>query len=130
MNWTYIEFHICSVGEKRFECPMCSVVCSDSFSLQEHVELHLDHGAAGNSTGIHTIHSACIARFLLSSVPASGLPVQEAPAQTWSWPDGFSRRRSRGGGRRRPSRRERSSRNCRCGLNTAQHLLCRPQVYM
>ncbi|XP_022609392.1 zinc finger with UFM1-specific peptidase domain protein [Seriola dumerili] len=31
-------------GEKRLECPMCSVVCSDSFSLQEHVELHLDHG--------------------------------------------------------------------------------------
>ncbi|XP_075952683.1 zinc finger-containing ubiquitin peptidase 1 isoform X1 [Anarhichas minor] len=38
-------------GEKRFECPMCSVVCSDSVSLQEHVELHLDHGAAGNSAG-------------------------------------------------------------------------------
>ncbi|XP_068590716.1 zinc finger-containing ubiquitin peptidase 1 isoform X2 [Cebidichthys violaceus] len=38
-------------GEKRFECPMCSVVCSDSFSLQEHVELHLDHGAAVNAAG-------------------------------------------------------------------------------
>ncbi|XP_032373439.1 zinc finger-containing ubiquitin peptidase 1 [Etheostoma spectabile] len=34
-------------GERRFECPMCSVVCSDSFSLQEHVELHLDRAAAG-----------------------------------------------------------------------------------
>ncbi|XP_026226040.1 zinc finger-containing ubiquitin peptidase 1 isoform X2 [Anabas testudineus] len=32
----------CHSGEKIFECPMCSVVCSDSFSLQEHVELHLD----------------------------------------------------------------------------------------
>ncbi|XP_071324986.1 zinc finger-containing ubiquitin peptidase 1 isoform X4 [Trachinotus anak] len=38
-------------GEKRLECPMCSVVFSDSFSLQEHVELHLDHGAAAGSPG-------------------------------------------------------------------------------
>ncbi|KAK2815415.1 hypothetical protein Q5P01_025882 [Channa striata] len=29
-------------GDKTFECPVCSVVCHDSFSLQEHVELHLD----------------------------------------------------------------------------------------
>ncbi|KAL3060744.1 hypothetical protein OYC64_015148 [Pagothenia borchgrevinki] len=36
-------------GEKRFECPLCSVVCMDSSSLQEHVELHLEHGAAVNS---------------------------------------------------------------------------------
>nr|XP_033494846.1 zinc finger-containing ubiquitin peptidase 1 isoform X3 [Epinephelus lanceolatus] len=36
-------------GEKRFECPLCSVVCSDGFSLQEHVELHLDNRAAVNS---------------------------------------------------------------------------------
>ncbi|CAK6972008.1 zinc finger-containing ubiquitin peptidase 1 [Scomber scombrus] len=35
-------------GEKRFECPMCSVNCSSSFSLQEHVELHLDAGAAAS----------------------------------------------------------------------------------
>ncbi|XP_071368999.1 zinc finger-containing ubiquitin peptidase 1 [Centroberyx affinis] len=35
-------------GGKRYECPMCSVVCGDSFSLQEHVELHLDYGAAAN----------------------------------------------------------------------------------
>ncbi|XP_044214035.1 zinc finger-containing ubiquitin peptidase 1 [Thunnus albacares] len=32
-------------GEKRFQCPLCSVICSNSFSLQEHVELHLDPGA-------------------------------------------------------------------------------------
>lgn len=38
----------CSAGEKRFECPMCSVACSDTSSLQEHVELHLDSGAGGN----------------------------------------------------------------------------------
>lgn len=30
---------------------MCSVVCSDGFSLQQHVELHLDDGAAVNSAG-------------------------------------------------------------------------------
>ncbi|XP_055020239.1 zinc finger-containing ubiquitin peptidase 1 isoform X2 [Boleophthalmus pectinirostris] len=28
--------------ERRFVCPMCACVCTDSFSLQEHVELHLD----------------------------------------------------------------------------------------
>lgn len=39
------------LGEKRYECPMCPVVCSDSFSLQEHVELHLNYGAAVNSAG-------------------------------------------------------------------------------
>ncbi|XP_018521239.1 zinc finger-containing ubiquitin peptidase 1 isoform X1 [Lates calcarifer] len=38
-------------GERRMECPICSVVCRDGFSLQEHVELHLDHGAAGNCAG-------------------------------------------------------------------------------
>ncbi|XP_059195964.1 zinc finger-containing ubiquitin peptidase 1 isoform X2 [Centropristis striata] len=38
-------------GVEKFQCPMCSVICSDSFSLQEHVELHLDHGAAVNSAG-------------------------------------------------------------------------------
>lgn len=50
---THMGSHICFIGEKRFECPMCSVVCSDSFSLQEHVELHLDHEAAVNSAGGH-----------------------------------------------------------------------------
>lgn len=28
--------------ERQFPCPMCALVCSDSFTLQEHVELHLD----------------------------------------------------------------------------------------
>ncbi|CAJ1061493.1 zinc finger-containing ubiquitin peptidase 1 [Xyrichtys novacula] len=36
---------------RRFECPLCSLLCTDSFSLQEHVELHLDHGAAALSSG-------------------------------------------------------------------------------
>ncbi|XP_018612562.1 zinc finger-containing ubiquitin peptidase 1-like isoform X1 [Scleropages formosus] len=27
---------------KEFSCPMCALVCSDCFVLQEHVELHLD----------------------------------------------------------------------------------------
>lgn len=47
-NWTYMKFPNYFVGEKRFECPMCSFNCSSSFSLQEHVELHLDAGAGGN----------------------------------------------------------------------------------
>ncbi|XP_062843799.1 zinc finger-containing ubiquitin peptidase 1 isoform X2 [Trichomycterus rosablanca] len=29
--------------EKKFSCPMCSLVCTDCFLLQEHVELHLQH---------------------------------------------------------------------------------------
>ncbi|XP_045064607.1 zinc finger-containing ubiquitin peptidase 1 isoform X2 [Coregonus clupeaformis] len=35
-----------SSGGKSYECPMCSVVCGDCYSLQEHVELHLDYGTA------------------------------------------------------------------------------------
>ncbi|CDQ77099.1 unnamed protein product [Oncorhynchus mykiss] len=30
----------------HYECPLCSVVCGDCYSLQEHVELHLDYGTA------------------------------------------------------------------------------------
>lgn len=48
------------VGEKRFECPLCSVVCSDGFSLQEHVELHLDDRAAVNSAGGHIFIPPCL----------------------------------------------------------------------
>nr|XP_029535237.1 zinc finger-containing ubiquitin peptidase 1-like isoform X3 [Oncorhynchus nerka] len=33
-----------SSGGKSYECPLCSVVCGDCYSLQEHVELHLDYG--------------------------------------------------------------------------------------
>ncbi|XP_061571078.1 zinc finger-containing ubiquitin peptidase 1-like isoform X1 [Cololabis saira] len=38
-------------GGRRLECPLCSAVFSHSFSLQEHVELHLDPGSGGNGTG-------------------------------------------------------------------------------
>lgn len=34
---------LCSpTKERQFFCPICSLVCSDSSTLQEHVELHLD----------------------------------------------------------------------------------------
>ncbi|XP_016131164.1 zinc finger with UFM1-specific peptidase domain protein-like isoform X1 [Sinocyclocheilus grahami] len=33
-------------GVMRYECPMCSLSCSSSSSLQEHVELHLEYGSA------------------------------------------------------------------------------------
>ncbi|XP_038833193.1 zinc finger-containing ubiquitin peptidase 1-like isoform X2 [Salvelinus namaycush] len=35
-----------SSGGKSYVCPLCSVVCGDCYSLQEHVELHLDYGTA------------------------------------------------------------------------------------
>uniref|UniRef100_A0A4W5RTB8 Zinc finger-containing ubiquitin peptidase 1 n=1 Tax=Hucho hucho TaxID=62062 RepID=A0A4W5RTB8_9TELE len=35
-----------SSGGKSYECPLCSLVCGDCYSLQEHVELHLDNGTA------------------------------------------------------------------------------------
>ncbi|XP_069028138.1 zinc finger-containing ubiquitin peptidase 1 isoform X1 [Embiotoca jacksoni] len=41
----------CLSGARSFKCPMCSSVCSDSSSLQEHVELHLDQGAAVDGAG-------------------------------------------------------------------------------
>lgn len=34
---------LCSATkERQFPCPICALVCSDSLTLQEHVELHLD----------------------------------------------------------------------------------------
>uniref|UniRef100_UPI0037E87BA8 zinc finger-containing ubiquitin peptidase 1 n=1 Tax=Semicossyphus pulcher TaxID=241346 RepID=UPI0037E87BA8 len=42
-----------SSGQRRWQCPLCSALCTDSFSLQEHVELHLEHGAAGSSAASH-----------------------------------------------------------------------------
>lgn len=51
------KFKVCTdmncpvfVTEKLFSCPMCSLVCSSCFILQEHVELHLQeqHSVAGN----------------------------------------------------------------------------------
>ncbi|XP_030640808.1 zinc finger-containing ubiquitin peptidase 1 [Chanos chanos] len=35
-----------TAGVKGYECPLCSLDCTDSSALQEHVELHLDYGAA------------------------------------------------------------------------------------
>lgn len=40
--------------------------------------------------------------------------AQGALGSIWSWPDSFKRRRTRGGDGRRPSRRKRNSRSCRC----------------
>ncbi|CAL9705497.1 unnamed protein product [Knipowitschia caucasica] len=44
------EKRMCSPLEERLlSCPMCSCVCNDAFSLQEHVELHLDQTTQGGS---------------------------------------------------------------------------------
>lgn len=67
-EWSFL----CFVGEKRFECPLCSVVCSNSYSLQEHVEVHLDHGAAMNPAGGHTFIPLCC---IIHSVTSTTLPV-------------------------------------------------------
>lgn len=53
------------------ECPICSVVCRDGFSLQEHVELHLDHGAAGNCAGwwiSSLLHHSLSSRYCILSL--------------------------------------------------------------
>ncbi|KAK9960976.1 hypothetical protein ABG768_008802 [Culter alburnus] len=45
-------------GMIRYECPMCSLSCSNSTSLQEHFELHLEYGSAsatGHSSGDLTL---------------------------------------------------------------------------
>ncbi|XP_066508187.1 zinc finger-containing ubiquitin peptidase 1-like isoform X1 [Hoplias malabaricus] len=39
-------------GLKLYECPLCSLRCTDNSSLQEHVELHLDYGTAAASGDI------------------------------------------------------------------------------
>ncbi|XP_073703552.1 zinc finger-containing ubiquitin peptidase 1 [Garra rufa] len=46
----------------RFECPMCSLSCSSSSSLQEHVELHLEFGSA--SAAGHSSEDLTLARRL------------------------------------------------------------------
>ncbi|XP_048008433.1 zinc finger-containing ubiquitin peptidase 1 isoform X2 [Megalobrama amblycephala] len=45
-------------GVILYECPMCSLSCSNSTSLQEHFELHLEYGSAsatGHSSGDLTL---------------------------------------------------------------------------
>lgn len=42
---------VCVLGRTGLDCPMCSWVCRDGASLQEHVELHLEQEAAGSSSG-------------------------------------------------------------------------------
>ncbi|KAF4103036.1 zinc finger-containing ubiquitin peptidase 1 isoform X2 [Onychostoma macrolepis] len=49
-------------GVMRYECPMCSLSCSSSSSLQEHVELHLEYGSA-SATG-HSSEDLTLARKL------------------------------------------------------------------
>uniref|UniRef100_A0AAY4AKB4 Zinc finger-containing ubiquitin peptidase 1 n=1 Tax=Denticeps clupeoides TaxID=299321 RepID=A0AAY4AKB4_9TELE len=41
--------------EKHSACPMCNLVCSDSFVLQEHVELHLQEEGMGEGA-VNTIN--------------------------------------------------------------------------
>lgn len=52
LNFKFTTDLNCSVfvTEKLLSCPMCALVCSSSFILQEHVELHLQeqHSAEGN----------------------------------------------------------------------------------
>uniref|UniRef100_A0A8B9LUK9 Zinc finger-containing ubiquitin peptidase 1 n=1 Tax=Astyanax mexicanus TaxID=7994 RepID=A0A8B9LUK9_ASTMX len=50
-------------GFPLYECPLCSLVCVDNSSLQEHVELHLEYGtaaAAGKLMEISAKHYAVI----------------------------------------------------------------------
>ncbi|XP_067094300.1 zinc finger-containing ubiquitin peptidase 1 isoform X2 [Osmerus mordax] len=48
-------------GGGRLECPLCSLVCEDSSSLQEHVDLHLEYNA---DTAIDTSTDLRLARRL------------------------------------------------------------------
>lgn len=41
--------------EKQFSCPMCPLVCSNSFILQEHVELHLQEQRSAEGTSVRNI---------------------------------------------------------------------------
>lgn len=49
-------------GGMGYECPMCSLSCSSSSSLQEHVELHLEYSSA-SATG-HSPRDLTLARKL------------------------------------------------------------------
>ncbi|KAM9352863.1 LOW QUALITY PROTEIN: zinc finger-containing ubiquitin peptidase 1 [Symphorus nematophorus] len=54
--------------EKLFSCPMCMLMCSSSFILQEHVELHLQEelSAEGSALGVSTGHDITISQQSLS----------------------------------------------------------------
>ncbi|KAG9278334.1 zinc finger with UFM1-specific peptidase domain protein isoform X1 [Astyanax mexicanus] len=65
--------------ERMFPCPFCSLVCSDCFILQEHVELHLQDQASSASEG--TVPEAGASAQACSSVRNGepGFPLYECP---------------------------------------------------
>ncbi|KAF5890264.1 zinc finger with UFM1-specific peptidase domain protein-like isoform X1 [Clarias magur] len=42
-----------TVTVRTFSCPMCDLVCTDCFMLQEHVELHLQDQAVSNAGAVY-----------------------------------------------------------------------------
>lgn len=48
-----------SKKERNFSCPMCSLVCSDCFILQEHVELHLQEQKLSEGVGQQFVCPLC-----------------------------------------------------------------------
>lgn len=69
---TLRNHHCVFVGELLFSCPLCSLVCSSPFILQEHVELHLqdrpsDHGKVSGSCPLRGVimkaQTAAVRRF-------------------------------------------------------------------
>lgn len=65
--------------ERMFPCPFCSLVCSDCFILQEHVELHLQDQAASASEGAVPEAGASTQACSSARNKESGLPVNECP---------------------------------------------------
>lgn len=64
------------VTDELFTCPLCGLVCSSSFLLQEHVELHLEekNAATGNNSKsfIFVARDNCLESKYLSCVYKSG----------------------------------------------------------
>ncbi|KAL0984942.1 hypothetical protein UPYG_G00150790 [Umbra pygmaea] len=51
-------------GERSYECPLCALVCGDSASLQEHVELHLEYGSPSTTSAASPGSDQRLARLL------------------------------------------------------------------
>eukprot|EP00064_Thunnus_orientalis_P011938 superscaffoldBa00001774_g11970 len=63
--------------EKLFSCPMCALVCSSCFILQEHVELHLQeqHSAEGSALEVFPSAMTSPSASSLSGSPGSDLKL-------------------------------------------------------
>ncbi|XP_071324983.1 zinc finger-containing ubiquitin peptidase 1 isoform X2 [Trachinotus anak] len=78
--------------EKLFSCPMCALVCSSCFVLQEHVELHLEEQHSAEGAAVEE-WSPAMTSPSASSVSAAGSPGSDLRLATQLQQEEEQRRR-------------------------------------